>query len=152
MRVQPWSDTPSFLTKFKTLYFDKNGTEKLNIISSRVHGNIVLVKAEGIDNIDKAAVLRGKILYMDRNDAPLEEGRYYYQDLIGCRVYNADNEILYGELTDISETGANDVWHITDENKKEYLIPAIGDVVIDVDIEKQVVKIRPLRGIFEDED
>lgn len=66
---------------------------------------------------------------------------------------DADNESLcYGELTDVSTTGANDVWHITAQDKKEYLIPAIPDVVIDVNVAEEWVKIRPLKGIFDDED
>ena len=52
----------------------------------------------------------------------------------------------------MSETGANDVWHVKDEKGREYLLPAIPTVVIDTDVENGVIKIRPLRGIFDDED
>ena len=59
--------------------------------------------------------------------------------------------MVYGTLTDVSPTGANDVWHITAENGKEYLIPAIPDVVIKTDVENNLILIRPLKGIFDDE-
>ena len=51
----------------------------------------------------------------------------------------------------ISSTGANDVWHIVDDNKKEYLIPSVKEVVIDVDVVNEKILIRPLKGIFDDE-
>ena len=71
MRVNPWCDTPEFLTQFKKLYLDGSGNKVLKIVSSRVHGNIVLIKAEGIGTIDEAAQMRGKILYMNRDEADI---------------------------------------------------------------------------------
>lgn len=151
-RVNPWCDSPDFIKKFKTLYFDENGKESIKVISARVHGNVALVKAEGIETVEKARTLIGKILWLKREDARLPKGSYFVAELLGCEVLDADNEgICYGKITDVSKTGANDVWHIT-KDSKEYLIPAIPDVVIKTDVENNVVKIRPLKGIFDDED
>ena len=72
-----------FLTQFKKLYLDGSGNKVLKIVSSRVHGNIVLIKAEGIGTIDEAAQMRGKILYMNRDEADIDDGAYFYQDIIG---------------------------------------------------------------------
>ena len=153
VRVDPWSDNPEFLKNFKTLYFDKNGTKPVKVTACRPHGNIVIMKLDGVDTVEAAALLRNKILYIDRKDAKLPEGHYFVQDLIGCRVVDADDETKkYGVLTDVSQTGANDVWHITDENKNEYLIPAIPGVVIGTDVVSEIIRIRPLKGIFDDED
>lgn len=152
VRVQPWCDSGEFMNKFKTLYFDKNGEKSIKVLSCRPHGNIVILKLEGIDTPEKAQSMRGKILFMNRADARLKKGQYFIADLIGCKVYDADDEAKqYGIIADVSQTGANDVWHIKDENKKEYLIPAIPSVVIDTDVENGIVKIRPLRGIFDEE-
>ena len=151
MRFQPWCDGPEFLTKFKTLYFDNKG-EKAVKIKARPNGEMAILKIEGIDTVEEAAKLRDKVLYMKRSDAKLSEGQYFIQELMDCTVYDADDEsICYGVLTDVSQTGANDVWHIEKEGK-EYLIPAIPPVVISTDVEAGVIKIRPLRGIFDDED
>lgn len=152
MRVQPWCDEPAFLLPFKYLYLDGSGGGKLSVLSCRQHGNIVLLKVREIDSMEKAQEMRGKTVYIDRNDAKLNEGDYFIQDLIGCRVVDSDDGRLYGILTDIGRTGSNDVWQVTSPDKNEYLIPAISDVVIDVDIENETVKIRPLKGIFDDED
>lgn len=150
MRVQPWCDTPDFMKKFKTLYLDKKGEKPLKV-SCRPNGHMVIMKAQGIDTIEEASKYREKVLFMKRSEAKLPEGSYFIQELIDCRVIDADDEsIVYGTLTDVSETGANDVWHITNE-KGEYLIPAIPPVVIDTDVAAGIIKIRPLKGIFDDE-
>ena len=152
VRVNPWADSPEFLKKFKTLYFDETGSRALKIKSARPHGNVCLLKIEGIDTVEEAQKLRGKILYMKRSDAKLPKNSYFIAELIGCMVFDADDDkICYGELTDVSETGANDVWHITKEGR-EYLIPAIPEVVIETDVGNNRIAIRPLKGIFDDED
>ena len=151
LRIDPWCDSADFLDEFKTLYSNK-GAEKLEVVSSRIHKTQLLLKLKGIDTIEQGDILRGKIIYIDRNDAKLEEGRYFMQDLIGMDVFDVDTCIYYGTLTEIMRTGANDVYQITSEDKKNYLIPAIPDVIIDVNITNSKMQIRPMRGIFDDED
>lgn len=150
VRVQPWCDSPEFMKKFKTLYFDKKG-EKPVSVSCRPNGNMVIMKMQGVDTVEEASKYREKILYMKRSDAKLPEGTWFIQELIDCKVVDADDEnISYGILSDVSETGANDVWHITKDGK-EYLIPAIPSVVISTDVVEGIIKIRPLKGIFDNE-
>lgn len=151
MRVQPWSDDPSFLTGFKVFYLDGRGENRLEAEKVRPHGNVVLLKARGVDAIEEAEKLRGKVLYIDRADIRLEEGRHFIQDLIGCSVTDADTGETLGTLTDVSETGANDVWHVKREGR-EYLVPAIPDVIVKVDVDKEEIVLRPLKGIFDDAD
>ena len=151
LRVQPWSDSADFLTAFKTLYLDGEGEKGLKLERVRPHGNITLIKAEGVDSIEQAEALRGKTLYMDRRDVKLEEGRYFIQDLMGCRVLDADTGEELGMLSDVSATGANDVWHIK-RGEQEYLVPSIPDVVVRVDLDKEEIMLRPLKGIFDDAD
>lgn len=150
MRLYPWCDTPSCLSGVKRLYLDPEGTTWLEVVHARVHGNMVLLKAKGVDDIPAAERLRGKTVYLDREEVALDEDSYYIQDLIGCRVIDADTGVAYGVVSDVSKTGANDVWHIRQE-AREVLIPAIPDVVIDVDVEAERVTIRPLKGLFDDE-
>ena len=90
------------------------------------------------------------MLYISRKDAKLEEGAYFVQDLIDCCVVDADSGKQYGTLSDVSQTGANDVWHIATD-KGEILIPAIPDVVQNIDAKEGVITIRPLKGLFDDE-
>lgn len=153
LRLNPWCDSPDFVSRFKTLYYDSNGGCAAQIKSARPHGNIVLLKISGVDSVEQAQKMRGKILYMKRSDAKLPEGSYFIAELIGCSVFDADEpHKCYGTLSDVSETGANDVWHITDGSGREYLIPAIPDVIIETDVANSRIVIRPLKGIFDDED
>ena len=149
VRVQPWSDSSEFLCSFKYFYLDKNGKNKLQVVSAKPHGNIVLLSLNGIGSIEDAETLRGKTLYINREDVILPEGRYFISDLLGCEVFDADTDELLGTLNDVSETGANDVWHIT-KNSNEYLVPAIDEVIVSVDTENQKIVIRPMKGIFDD--
>lgn len=151
VRVQPWCDSPEILKRFDKLYLDDKGSRFIETLNSRVHGNVVLIKIKGIDSVEEAIKLKDQVLYINRHDFDLKEGQYFVKDLIGCRVLDFDTEEHLGEICDVSYTiGANDVWHIKRDNK-EYLIPVIDDVVIEVDIPQQTVKIRPLKGIFDDE-
>ncbi|MGO5111895.1 ribosome maturation factor RimM [Oscillospiraceae bacterium LCP25S3_E10] len=150
LRVDPWCDSPQFLCQFKTLYL-KKGETKLSV-SSRPHKTIAIVKAKGIDTIEEAEKLRGKVLYINRSDAKLAPGEYFIQDLMGLDVIDIDTNENYGKITDVLKTGANDVYQVTDEDKKDYLIPVIDDVVKEIDINGGKVLIKPLKGIFDHED
>lgn len=151
VRLNPWCDTPDFVKKFKTLYFDKNGEKSVKVLSARPHGNVAILLLEGTDDIDKARALRGAVLYMKRSDAGLPKGTWFIQELIGCKVIDDNNGNELGVISDVSETGANDVWHVKTPDKGEVLIPAIKSVVLDTDVENGIVKINPLKGLFDDE-
>lgn len=151
MRLNPWADSPEFLKQFKILYYDKKGEKSVKVLAARPHGNVVILKLDGIETVEAASAMRNKVLYIKRSDAKIADGSYFIEELIGCNVIDADDEsVSYGTLTDVSETGANDVWHIN-RNGTEYLIPAIPDVVVNVDVANNTVVIRPLKGIFDDE-
>ncbi len=150
IKVQPWCDTAEFLAKFKKLYFDNNGCEYITV-KSRVHGNMCLVKADGVDSIESAEKLRGRVVYIDRADCNLPKGSYFISDIIGCNVFDADTNEEYGVVVDVLETGANDVWQIK-RGDNEYYIPNVPTFVKQVDIENKKVCITPLKGTFSDED
>lgn len=149
VKIMPWCSYPEFICEFDTLYLDE-GKNTLEVINARVNKNMVIASFDGIDSPELAQGLRNKVLYMNRNDVQLEDGCYFFQDLIGMEVYDADNNNLYGTIDDIIETGANDVYSIKC-GEKNYLIPAIPDVVIETDLENGKMLIRPLKGLFDDE-
>ena len=151
LRVLPWCDSAEFLTRFSTLYLD-GGETPVRVLSARVHKEHVLMILEGVDSVESADLLRNKILYLDRDDVSLPEGRYFMQDLMGLDVYDADTFLYYGSLTQVMRTGANDVYQITSQDHKNYLIPAVPEFVREIDLEKGKMLIRPVKGIFDDED
>ena len=151
VRIEPWCDSPEFLCAFKKLYLDENGQTFIEV-KSRPHKNITLAKIKGVDTIEEAEKFRGKIVYINRADITLDEGVNFVQDLIGLEVKDAENGTVYGKLTDVLRTGANDVYEITDSNNKKYLAPVIDEVVAEINVDGGFVLIRPMKGIFDDED
>lgn len=151
LRVKPWCDSAEFLTRFSTLYLD-GGETPVRVLSARAHKNLVLMVLEGVDSVEKADRLRGKVLYLDRGDVALPPGIYFMQDLIGLDVYDADTFIYYGSLTEVMRTGANDVYQITSQDHKNRLIPAVPEFIREIDLEKGKMLIRPVKGIFDDAD
>ncbi len=149
LRVQPWCDSPAQFATFKTLYWDAAGTKKVKA-KSRPHKQMALVKLEGIDTVEDAAALRGKMLYVSRRDISLAPGHYLVQDLIGLRVVDADTGEEYGRLTDVSQTGANAVYHMA-AKQGEVLIPAIPEVIVAIDTKADILRLRPMKGLFDDE-
>ena len=150
VRVQPWCDSPQQFATFKKLYWDAEGKKPVKV-KGRPHKNIALVVLDGVTTVEEAQVLRGKMLYVDRRDIKLPKGHYLVQDLIGLTIVDADTGETYGKLTDVSQTGANAVYHMATE-KGEVLIPAIPDVIIEVDIKRDVMRMRPMKGLLDDDE
>lgn len=150
MRLNPWCDGPQFVNNFKTLYLDNLGNEKVSVVSSRPHGNVALIRLENINTIEQAEKLRNKMLYFKREDAHLPANTWFIEDLTGCTVKETDSDRVYGTITDVMKTPANDVWTIRGADGKETLIPAIKSVIINADIANGIVEIKALRGLFDD--
>ena len=150
VKIYPWNDDPEELLDFDRLYLRK-GETALEVEDGWAQGNMVVLKFAGIDTIEQAQKLRGMVLYLDRDDVELEEGQHFVQDLLGMEVVDADDGHVYGKLTDVSKTGANDVYHITSPDGKVHLIPKIPQVVLEINVEQERMVIRPLKGLFDDE-
>ena len=150
VRVQPWCDSPEQFAGFKKLYWDKDGKQPVKV-KGRPHKNIALVVLDGITTVEAAQVLRGKMLYVDRRDLKLPKDRYLVQDLIGIAIVDVDTGEQYGTLTDVSQTGANAVYHMATD-KGEILIPAIPDVVVSIDLKKDTLYLRPMKGLLDDDE
>lgn len=151
VRFDPWCDSPDFVKKFKTLYFDNKGEKAVKVLSARPHGNIVILMLDGVTTVDEARALRGTVLYMKRSDVHLPKGTWFIEELIGCSIVDADTGKLYGEITDVTGTGANDVYSVKTQ-QGEVLFPAVKEFIVSTDVEGGTVKVRPIKGIFSDED
>lgn len=149
LKIMPLCDSAELFCEFERFFLGKN-YEEIFVERSRVQKNMAIVKLEGIDTPEAAEKLRGKFLYMHRDDLELDENTYFIQDLIGVEVRNVDTNELYGTIEDVLQTGANDVYSIKGENR-DYLVPAIADVVISTDIGVNLMLIRPLEGLFDED-
>ena len=122
---------------------------QLKINGSRQTNKGWLLHFENYDSINDVQFLQGKELYItEEEQTELEEHAYYYHEIIGCKVETVEGEHI-GHIDSILAPGANDVWVVKNQHKEEYLIPYIEDVVIEVNINKKLVKIKLLEGLLE---
>lgn len=149
VKIQPWCDSPEYLCGFKRFY-SKTGDHTYEIERIRPQGNMVIAKLKGVDTPEQAQAMRGRILYIDRDDADLPEGSYFVADLIGLEVRDESGK-SYGVISDVLQTGANDVYEIKSDNGKLYYIPAIPSVVLLTDIEGGKMTIYPMEGLFDED-
>lgn len=132
------------LEDFRTLdkiYLDG---QIIKITSVKLQTDRAILKIEGIDTVEAAERYRNKYLMIKREDADeLPEDSYYIADLIGCAVIDTEGNDL-GKVFDVIETGSNDVYWVKGEGKKEVLIPALKDIVVEVDIVNSKITIKPV--------
>jgi len=122
--------------------------EAHTIGSVRTHANGVLVKLHGFDTPEAAGRFRNHWVYVQSNEVPaLPEGQHYKHELIGLTVMTDAAEKL-GVLNEVLITGANDVYVIIKEDGKEVLIPAIPDVILEVNMEDRIVKVHLIDGLI----
>ena len=119
----------------------------LTIRSMRLHGQNLLLAFEGFDTPEAVGRFRNQVLYITAAEASeLEEGEYYYHELLGLDVTDETGRSL-GKLTEIIETGANDVYVVTGASGTEILLPVIPDVILDVDLSQKTIKVHLLPGL-----
>lgn len=148
LKVEPWCDYPEDFYDIKNFFTDIKD-KPLCIENIRVHKNQVLLKLSDVNDKCRAELYRGKLLYAFKKDIPIEEGRYFIEDLKGCSVYDTNSKKLYGELIDVFNTGASDIYSVKDSNGKEYLIPILDGTISEINLEKNEIYLSPIEGIFD---
>ena len=150
VKVFPTTDDVNRFKKLKETILD-TGKEKitLEVEGVKFFKQFVILKFKGFDNINDIEKYKGKSLYVTRQNAvKLKKNEYFIADLIDVAVYNEDDTLL-GTLTDVLETGANDVYEIKTTDGKEILIPAIKECILSVDIEGRKMVVHLLDGLID---
>ena len=149
VKVNPFTDDISKFEELKYVYIQlKNELKKVKIEQVRYNKNQVLLKLEGIDSIEEAKKYRNFYLKTEKeSQEDLGEDTYYIVDLIGLDVYTDKNEYL-GKIEDVFPTGSNDVYVVKDNLGKQILIPAIADVVKEVDLKNKKMIINLIPGLI----
>ena len=148
IRVYPLSDNNEFLLKFKKIYLGSE-KEEAKVEKSRLHKNIVIFKLENIDDRTMAAKYLKNYIFVKRSDINLEEGRFFINDLIGVKVFDADTGLYYGDIEKITQMASSDIYNIKSEDGNLYMIPAVEEFIINIDIENKTMKVRPIEGLFD---
>ena len=141
VKIEAWADTPEFLCGFDTVYIDG---QAVDLRSARVHGNFVIASLDGVENINAAMALKGKIVCIDRSDVRLPAGRVFVADIIGARVVSDTGEEL-GVLADVWERPANNIFVV--RGRREILIPDVPEFILSLDAESGLVTVHLREGM-----
>ncbi|MDR1735284.1 MAG: ribosome maturation factor RimM [Oscillospiraceae bacterium] len=148
LKIRPWCDGADFLLPFRRFALEAPGggaRQLVKVQSSRAHKGFLLLKLGGIDTRDAAQALRGFVLYLDRADASLPEGRYFLADLIGLTAFDESGAPL-GIVTDIIQPPAHDVYHVTG-GEREHWVPAVPQFVREIDIANRRIVLSLIEGM-----
>ncbi len=137
MKIVPWCDGFDFFKQVKTVFINEKQYE---ITNSRQQKNLFIIKLSGVDSIDDTPGFINKVVYVKKSSLPeLPENTYYIVDLIGLGVYN-DGELL-GEVQEVLQLKANDVYVVKSQDGKEILVPAIKEVVKNISIDSKRIDV-----------
>lgn len=148
VKIEPWCNTPKDFASLKKVFFLEGAvyTEK-KIIKSSVFKQFVIADIEGIDDMDKAMLLKNTVLYAARADFKLADGEFFISDLEGLEVIDADNGTVYGTLAETINRGASDIYVVKTANG-ERMIPAVDEFIDRIDLDRGVF-VRPIPGMFD---
>ena len=151
LRIHSYSGNLESLLHARTVTLAQSVTapaERFTITEARPHRSGFIVRLEGLDDINQAERLVGSEVLLLRSQLPqTADDEYYWCDLIGLSVVTDDQREL-GTISDIFETGSSDIYVVTGTGR-EYLIPAIGDVISSIDLENRRMVITPLEGLLD---
>lgn len=149
VKIKPFTDDITRFDDLKKVYVETNRSKKIYEIEEvKYYKDMVLIKFKGIDKVEDAELLRNSYLKVDRKDEPeLEEGTYYIVDLIGLDVYSDEGNLL-GRLDDIFNNGSSDIYVVKDELGKQLLLPAISDVIKEINLEEKRIVVHILKGLI----
>lgn len=150
VKVFPTTDDMRRFKKLKEVILDTGKENRiLEIEQVKFFKQFAILKFKGIDTLDEVEKYRKKSLYVTRENAVrLNKDEYFIADLIGLKVLDEAGEAL-GELEDVIETGANDVYQIKMNDGRQLLLPAIRQCVLEVDVEAGFMKIHILEGLLD---
>lgn len=145
VKIMPWADSPEFLCQFDTFYMDG---KPVKVLAARPHKTMVLAQLEGVDTVEKAMRLKGKVLSIDRTGVELPDGRHFLADLMGLTVLdNATGEEL-GTIEDILTPPAHEVYVVRGRGK-EYMIPAVDAFLAETNVEGGYIRVNLIEGMGE---
>lgn len=148
VKVKPFTDDITEFEYLKKIYVEgKNSKKEYQIEKVNYHKGMVMLKLKDIEKIEDAEKLRNHFITIPREDAvPLKEDEYYIVDLLESEVFTEEGTKL-GILEDIFNTGSNDIYVVKNEIGKQILLPAIADVIKEIDVKKKKIVVHIIEGL-----
>ena len=149
VKVNRFVDDISRYDDLEKVYVRRNKELKeMEVEEVKYHKNMVLLKFKGIDRVEDAELLRNSYLEVDRENAiELQEGEYFIADLLGLNIFDEEGKEL-GKLEDIFNTGSNDIYVVRTEDGKQLLLPAISEVIKEINLEESKIVVHLLEGLI----
>ena len=145
VKAEPLTDFRERFARGETVYLRDS---PLIIESSKPRGNVFILKIASIDSRDEAESIRGMALEIPSSELhSLDEGEYYHFQITGLKVFSSKGELL-GQVSDVIQTGSNDVYEVSPDSGKKFLIPATDEVIKSIDIAKGCMIIELLEGLI----
>ena len=147
VKIVPWTDSPDVFEGIKHIYLSNGNI--LTVKGVKYQKNNIIVKFAEISDIDEAMKYKGQVISADRSElGELPDGAYYIADLIGMNVVTEDGEEI-GVVSDVIQTGANDIYEVKRKGEKPLLIPVIDSVVLKVEIESSTITVHLMDGLLD---
>jgi 16S rRNA processing protein RimM len=148
VRVLLHTDLPERFTWLEEVYVGERDPKPMTVEGVRFHKDLVLLKLAGVDYRDQVDAIKGELLQVPiENAIPLDEDEYFLFQLVGLDVYTEEGEHL-GKLKDVIETGANNVFVVKGEGKKDILLPDTKEVITEIDFENGRLTVHLLPGLL----
>ena len=142
VKIESWCDSPEVLAGIKTLYLD--GAPR-KVRSPRVHKNCVIAYLEGVNNVDEAMLLKGKVVHINRKDIKLPKGQVFMVDLIGLKVLDDETGKELGTLTEVLSPSIQKIYVVKGE--REIMIPAVDEFIREINVEGGYVRVKLIEGL-----
>jgi 16S rRNA processing protein RimM len=153
MKVEYFGEDLRRFVSYREIFIEdeKGRPESYEILEASPHPPRLILRLKGIEKIEQAQPLIGKTILVEKEAFPgLEEGEYYWADLLGMKVETREGKQI-GKVREIFATGAHDVY-VVEGKRGEISLPAIGEVILDIDLAKRVMKVARIEGLWEDAD
>lgn len=149
VNVLPLTDSIDRFKNLATVFLRNNHSQAiLNIEKIRIKEDMAILKLKDIENIEEAKTIVGSFLEVERKNAvKLPKDAYFIFEIIGLEVYT-ENNVFLGKVENVISTGSNDVYVVKRKDKEELFIPAIHDVVKNIDLEKKRITINIVDGLI----
>lgn len=148
LKVQSWCDSPEVLCDFDTLYLDER--TPVTVEKAQVHKNVVLMHLKGVDTVEAAEALRGRVLHLDREDVELPEDLVFIRDILGFTVHDRRTGSDIGKLRDVLTTNpAHDMYEIKTGEGRLVYVPAAKPFLQEIDMQAGIIYIESIEGLLE---
>ena len=161
LKVEHFCDSAAVLAKQKKIYFAEGGASRFSsrdqgatpkyierrVISASAAGQFIIMTIEGIDSREAAIALRGKTIYLSREDIPVAKGAMLIADMIGLPVYHAESGDLLGEIGDVSDVAGRRIYTVKTSGG-DVLLPDVKEFIKEIS-EEGGMKVLPIPGFFD---